>query len=1196
MKIRYRYLIFFVLLQLLFIGRAFASNVIVFNDRDSRYALTNVMSYLEDPGSDLTIDDAASERMSHLYTTTGESIFNFGYTTSSYWFKATLAYRPISDTHTNKIYRSSIQEEWLLEMDHPQFERVELYIPNNEGGFSVKKAGKDQRLSERDIHHVNSVFKLPVLNEAPITLYFKIKNDSAFIVSFFVWSPSAFMEKVEVEAFFYGILYGSMLVMLLYNFFVYLSVRDKSYLYYVLYVTSMIMFEFIVNAHGITLFGDNVEPLNKQFLPLCLFGSWFSIMQLARYFLDTKLLYPSLDQFLRLFTYFTVAGFIFSWFIPLNDTLQWLVISTFVYIVLLPSVALYCWLKGNVAARYFFFAWLVHLLGVVIYIMSIIGVLPAGALILSVPLVALVVELILLSFSLADRIKVIQKEALTANESAMQHLKHYRSVFNNAIEGLYQMSLADRFITANPALVQLLGYASQGDLKAGNVVAMNACFSDPQVREQVINDLREHGIIQDVEAQYQRQNGEYYWASHSAQVIMGKEGKVSHIEGTFVDITEQKEKEKALKGREKAREKEEVAKATANAKSSFLANMSHEIRTPLTAIIGYSESLRDAQLTKEESIHSIDTVVRSSHHLLNLINDILDFSKIEANKLDVENIQVDVMPLISEIQSYFGMNAHEKGLEFTTNLTFPLPRHINTDPTRLKQVLMNLCSNALKFTQKGSVRVDVSCNASDKMFCFKITDTGIGLNKEQVEGLFDAFSQADSTKTRGYGGTGLGLSISKQLAELMGGDIQVQSTPSLGSQFILSVDSGDLEDVDWVNTESDARLVSSNQKEALVVPALSGHILYAEDSPENQQLVALLLKNTGVKLTLVKDGREAVEKVASEEFDVILMDIQMPIKNGIEATQALRESGYQKPIIAFTANVMNEDIALYTEIGCDTCLGKPVDRALFYKTLDHYIGIDTPAVETNAGEPTSIFSGRVLLAEDNIDNQSLMSQQLKRLGLNVVIANNGEEAVEQAMEQEFDIVLMNINMPIMNGIDATEMLRMTGYSKPIYALTLPDKKVDNQADDQTDVEKCLAAGCEGYLIKPLETDKLFDVLTLVVGPAKVDAHTRADKNNTMLNSQTQNVDPDMQALIDCFCEGLPDYLSKIESAYDNEDWESLQDLAHQLKGSAGSFGFPELTLKAKAVELALKKAQMADVPSNYSVMKHEITEILKKID
>jgi PAS domain S-box-containing protein len=1057
-KIPYRDLTLLFLLQLFFVSHVFASNVIYLKNSDSQVALTSAMFFLEDPGGLLTIDEIASDDASHIFTVTDESILNFGYTTSSYWFKATLAYLPVSDQLSkNETHRSNTQRDWLLEMAHPQFESVELYIPNKEGGFSVKKAGKEQRLSERDIHHVNSVFKLPVLNETPITLYFKIKNDSSFIVSFFAWTPSAFIEKVEIEEFVYGVFYGSMLVMLLYNFFVYLSVRDSSYLYYVFYVSVMIMCELILKSHGITLFGDDAEPLDKQLLPFYVFASWFFVMQLTRYFLDTKLLYPGLDQFLRLFTYFSVACFIFSGFINLNDTLQWAVISSLAYIILLPAVSLYCWLKGNVSGRYFFFAWFIHLLAIVIFVLPLMGLLEASAFILAIPPTALIIEMILLSFALADRIKVIQKDAITSNESAMQHLKHYRSVFNNAIEGLYQVSLADRFINANPALVQLLGYDSQGDLKAANVVAMNACFSDTQIREQVISDLREHGIIKNIEAQYQRQNGEYYWASHSAQVIMGKKGKVSHIEGTLVDITEQKEKEKALKGREKAREKEEIAKATANAKSLFLANMSHEIRTPLTAIIGYSESLRDAQLTKEESINAIDTVVRSSHYLLELINDILDFSKIEANKLDVEHLQVDVMALISEIQSYFAMNAHEKGLEFTTNLIFPLPQIITTDPTRLKQVLMNLCSNALKFTKKGSVRIDVSCNARDETIYFKISDTGIGLNEEQVEGLFDAFSQADSSKTRGYSGTGLGLSISKKFAELMGGGIDVQSAIGVGSQFILSIGSGDLEHVDWVNTESDVQVMSSSQLGVVPAPALSG---------------------------------------------------------------------------------------------------------------------------------------KVLLAEDNTDNQHLISQHIKRTGLELVIATNGEEAVELAMQEEFDIVLMDINMPIMNGIDATEMLRMTGYSKPIYVLTV--------SSDQEDVEKCLAAGCQGYLTKPLDIDKLFDVLELVVGSSELDSV--ADESNVKSDNQTSNnsqiannVDPDMQELIDCFCEGLPDYLTKIENAYDNEEWESLQDVAHQLKGSAGSFGFPELTLKAKALEIALKNAQMDDVPPSYTVIRHEITNILKNI-
>ncbi|MFT6905120.1 MAG: PAS domain S-box-containing protein [Oleiphilaceae bacterium] len=1156
-------------------------------DGGGQYLLNAYTSYLEDINSELTLQDVTSKAFSKKFIENKKRVINPGYTSSTYWVKVEVEY----NSYIQRKHEKKIARKWLLELGHPQFEIAEMFTFQKDGSYKLQTSDIRTPLKDREVRHVNSVFPIETFHGKRLTLYFKLKTSSSFIIPLTLWSADDFIKKVAVEEFANGLFYGCMLVMLLYNFFVYLTVRDVSYLYYVMYIFGISVFQLLVKSHGVLVFGDEADLINKLHMPGINAFVWFCIFQLTRSFLNTAVEHPKIDRMLKITLYFTIISGVLSYLIDYPVATKWMVKSAMTFMVMVPAVALYCWIKGNTSARFFFLAWLTVQMSFLIYAGMALGVLPANALTISSTYIGIVLEVTLLSFALAERIKAIQKEAIDANEKSMQHLQHYRSVFNNAIEGLYQISLADRFINVNPALVKLLGYDSKSAMTNNSVIAMNTCFSDDDIRAQVIKGLHENGFIQNVEAQYQRQNGSFHWASHSARVIMGKNGGVSHLEGHFVDITEKKEKEQAHLERESAREKEEIAKASAEAKSSFLANMSHEIRTPLTAIIGYSESLRDAQLNKEEARNSIDIVVRSSHHLLNLINDILDFSKIEANTLEVECIDVDLMLLLSEIQSYFGMNAHQKGLEFTINLNYPLPRHIHADPTRLKQVLLNLCSNALKFTKEGSVCIDVKYLETDQKMVFQVTDTGIGLNEKQIEGLFEAFTQADSSTTRNYGGTGLGLNISKQLAELMGGDIQVKSTPGIGSQFVVSIASGALEKVDWITNESDAQLIPMGDANTLVIPQLKGHVLYAEDSMDNQRLVALLLKKTGATLTLVENGQEAIDAIKEHEIDVILMDIQMPIMNGIDATQAIRKLGFDKPIVAFTANVMKEEVALYKEIGCDLCLGKPVDRALFYRTLQGFIGTGESVTQEpmyhlsaqNADSESAVNSvpqvtGRILLAEDNVDNQRLISMHIKRTGADIIIANNGEEAVEQAMQEEFDVVFMDINMPVMNGIDATEMLRMTGYSKPIYALTA--------SNDQEDVDKCIAAGCQGYLTKPLEIDKFHEV---IVNELSLKA---AEGVSNDQSADVTHQDPEMQELIACFCEGLPSYVTKIKEAHIKEDWQILQDLAHQLKGSAGSFGFPELTLKAKFVEVALKAHRFEQVETLCSDLLNELTEIL----
>ncbi len=1121
------------------------------------YALDLDMYVLEDVENTLSFEEVLLPEYQQQFILNDQPILNLGFTTSVFWIKASLQYKSY-DEHQPREKR-----DWLLEIAHPQLEMAELFIPQKDGSLIHKISDVTVPFSEREIKHVNSVFPITTPHDEVLTIYLKVRNSSSFIVPLHLWSYDRFTEKVAVEEFAYGLFYGCMLVMMLYNLFVYFSVRDVSYLYYVLYLATVVGFQLTVKAHGIHVLGDDIELLDKKYIPLMAWTSWFAIIQLTRHFLNTKEKHPSLDQILRLFMQFAIASCLLSYTVIFSTAIQWMVNFSILYMVLIPFVALYCWLNGNPAARFFFFAWLLLQLAMLTYALIVIGLFPVSILLYIAPPIGIVAEVTLLSFALADRIKVIQKQALDANELAMQHLKHYRSVFNNAVEGLYQIALNNRFITVNPSMVGMLGYSSEQALIRSDVPALDICFSDKTVRDSVIDDLRDKGTIQNYEAKYIRKDGECFWASHSAKVIYDESGKPSHIEGTFIDITERKEKEKAVRERESAQAEEKIAKASAEAKSTFLANMSHEIRTPLTAIIGYSESLRDATLDKEEASDAINTVVRSSQHLLRIINDILDFSKIEANKLEIECLEIDLFLLLTEIESYFGMMAHNKGLQFDIRYHFPLPRKINSDPTRLKQVLLNLCSNALKFTDKGSVVIDVSFDSANAQMYFAVCDTGIGLSETQMAHLFEAFTQADTSTTRNYGGTGLGLTISKQLAELMGGTIKVDSTPGMGSRFTLSISSGHLDNIQWVNSQQDAKLSATEDGPKLDVPRLKGHILYAEDGLDNQRLARLLLKPTGAELSIVENGKLAVEFVATHpDIDLILMDMQMPVMNGVDATKLIRDTGFSKPIIAFTANVMKEEVARYAEIGCDSCLSKPIEKEKFYQTLDSYLGTgETLSLEPNAKvafvpshntDANPPLHGRVLLAEDNPDNQKLIKMHLERYGLDVCVAENGEQAVQTTLEEDIDLILMDMQMPIMNGLEATELLRQTGFTGPVYALTA--------STGSADIQKALTAGCDGSLPKPIDQAAMYRTLASHLSPqSTLPASTAADA--------------EMQTLISQFKAGLPGYLAGLQKAEQANDLRTLQDLAHQLKGSAASFGFPELTEQAKILEGCLKAEQ-----------------------
>ncbi len=403
--------------------------------------------------------------------------------------------------------------------------------------------------------------------------------------------------------------------------------------------------------------------------------------------------------------------------------------------------------------------------------------------------------------------------------------------------------------------------------------------------------------------------------------------------GVLQDVTERKE---SAISEHKALIEKLNAESANKAKSAFLAHMSHEIRTPLTAIIGFSESVLAGQ-SCEQNEQALKTILRNGKHLLAVINEILDLSKIESDKLEVEIIRTNLFNLIEDVIQLMQLQAMEKGLGFSVEYNFPIPVYIQTDPTRLKQVLLNLCSNAIKFTDKGFVKVSVAYSAFEKNIDITISDTGVGISATQLERLFKPFAQADSTTTRKYGGTGLGLYISRQLVKQLGGDIYVESLKNVGTKLLFNISTGEVQSDDIAMNEDDAMRYKEKDLTLGVVPELQGNILVAEDSEDNQNLFELFISATGASVDIAVDGIEAVEKVQRGHYDLILMDMQMPRMDGVQATKKIIKLGYTIPVVALTANVMKEDRECCYQAGCTGFLSKPVDRDEFYKVLSEHL-------------------------------------------------------------------------------------------------------------------------------------------------------------------------------------------------------------------------------------------------------------------
>lgn len=377
-------------------------------------------------------------------------------------------------------------------------------------------------------------------------------------------------------------------------------------------------------------------------------------------------------------------------------------------------------------------------------------------------------------------------------------------------------------------------------------------------------------------------------------------------------------------------------------KSAFLANVSHEIKTPLTSIIGYAEANLGGDDLKSFK-ESNQVIIRNSQHLLEIVNDILDISKIEANRIQIERLPFSIFEIMQDIQLLMGDHQKIQVIDFQINYHYPLPKIINSDPTRFKQILLNLINNAIKFTEQGSVVVDIFYLTDLEQLNVKITDTGIGLTEQQQSIIFDAFVQAESNVTRYYGGTGLGLHISKQLAIKLGGDILVESEYGKGCCFIFSLYSPATQFVNAmpIICHNENQALSDNKSPFKV----QGHILLAEDSIDNQNLLKLIIEETGARLTIVNNGRDAVIKALAQSYDLIIMDMQMPIMSGLDAVVELRNQGYQKPIVSLSAQSNVKSMNVFSNF--DDNLTKPFNFKILYQCIGRYLTITDESQANN---------------------------------------------------------------------------------------------------------------------------------------------------------------------------------------------------------------------------------------------------------
>ncbi len=769
--------------------------------------------------------------------------------------------------------------------------------------------------------------------------------------------------------------------------------------------------------------------------------------------------------------------------------------------------------------------------------------------------------------------------------------ERYRRIVETTPDGYYELDIAGNLTFFNDAMCDLLGYS-----RVEMTDMSHSAYLDEASSQKLLNGInqvyRTREAVKALDLIFIRRDDSRRFAETSIVAITDAKGELTGFGGFLRDVTERREAE-ALKQAKMA------AEAANREKSRFLANMSHEIRTPLNSIIGLIELMLETDLRPDQR-EDLDVVISSAYALLSLINNLLDFSKIEADKFELENAPFELRDFMKDTLSMMGMRTQTKGLELAYRVAADVPDRLVGDPDRLRQILLNLIENAVKFTEEGEIFVNVgSAQHTDKkaVLNFSVEDTGIGIPKEKHKDIFSAFKQVDAKTTNQYGGTGLGLAVSSQLVKLMGGELTVASEPRQGSRFEFAAALSRLPE----------------QPLATVGPTVDGlnraSILVIDDNAAARRLIKEMLESwqlTAQFATNAEEARQIISEssAAEEPFDLVILDSDMPGSDGFSLARWIKNRHMEDLRVAMMLTFPHlKRKAEFGELGIKASATKPLNPPEMLNLLQVALNLKPAAQPQPPKAPVSKIRAlmqnlKILVAEDTPFNQTFILRLLEKNNFQPILVENGRQAVDAFDPDMFDVILMDVQMPEMDGFEATREIRKieaeTGSHIPIIAMTAYATEGDR--------ERCLEAGMDSYVSKPISANKLFKAIEALVPPAPEEESDPAGdgqkSGSPELDGLLKSFENDHSLfgeLVDIFMNDYPQMLDTLRDTLKNSDAKTLTRTAHSLKGMLRNFQAEAAADTAYTLEKMGREETLDDADQIVNSLADQLERVAQKL-